>query len=199
MISHKHKCIFIHFQRTGGTSIENALVGKNWHGIDPSSKHIFASTAKRIYSDYWNDYFKFSFVRNPWDRLVSLASKYPSNSHLSIDSNLINVSKYLQLREDIELISGSVSWSEDKLNLPRDSHSVYLNTLNEPLDFIGKFENLQSDFNFVCDQIGINHFKLPHAEKSNRNTDYKSYYTEDSKNLIYQRYKKDIKHFNYEF
>ena len=64
MISHKHKCIFIHFQRTGGTSIENALVGKNWHGIDPSSKHIFASTAKRIYSDYWNDYFKFSFVRN---------------------------------------------------------------------------------------------------------------------------------------
>ena len=72
MISHEYRCIFIHIPRTGGSSIEKALVGRNWWSISKETKHITASQAREVYGDYWGKYFKFSFVRNPWDRCVSL-------------------------------------------------------------------------------------------------------------------------------
>jgi hypothetical protein len=72
MINHKYKFIFLHIPRTGGTSIEKALFGQDWWGVHPPSKHLTAHMAKQIYAPYWQDYFKFTFVRNPWDRMVSM-------------------------------------------------------------------------------------------------------------------------------
>jgi len=65
MISHEHKCIFIHIPHTGGSSIEVALVGKNWIDVDQKTKHLDWKEAKALYSEYWDSYFKFSVVRNP--------------------------------------------------------------------------------------------------------------------------------------
>ena len=72
MISHKHKCIFIHIPRTGGTSIEKALTEADWWKVDKKTKHLDCKTAKNLYKDNWNEYFKFTIVRNPWDWMVSL-------------------------------------------------------------------------------------------------------------------------------
>ena len=73
MIDHRSKLIFIHIARTGGTSIEASLVGKDWWLVDPSSKHISAKQARDLYGkDIWEAYTKFSVVRNPWDRVVSM-------------------------------------------------------------------------------------------------------------------------------
>jgi len=76
MISHEHKCIFIHIPHTGGTSIEHTLVGENWFRIDPGTKHLDCKQAKAIYSKYWDSYFKFSVVRNPYDWVVALYNQY---------------------------------------------------------------------------------------------------------------------------
>ena len=73
MINHDNKLIFIHIARTGGTSIETALSGKDWWLIDPQTKHISAGMARKIYGEeVWRTYTKFSVVRNPWDRVVSM-------------------------------------------------------------------------------------------------------------------------------
>ena len=64
--------------------------------------------------------------------------------------------------------------------------------------FIGKFENLQSDFNKICEIIGIKKEKLPLINNTNKE-DYKSYYTEETKKIIQKAYKKDIEMFNYSF
>ncbi len=74
MISHAFRCIFIHIPRTAGSYIETMICGANWWKVEPKTKHLLSSQAKSIYSDYWDDYFKFSFVRNPWGRMVSLAT-----------------------------------------------------------------------------------------------------------------------------
>ena len=77
MIDHVNKLIFIHIPRTGGSSIEHALVDKDWGHIDADGndqfflKHITAEEARRVYMKEWKGYAKFSVVRNPWDKAVS--------------------------------------------------------------------------------------------------------------------------------
>ena len=78
MISHTNKFIFIHIPKTGGTSVEAALAdyGKllqgpgNFHSI--YFKHIPATRLQAMMGDEYENYFKFSIVRNPWDWLVSM-------------------------------------------------------------------------------------------------------------------------------
>jgi len=74
MISHELKCIFIHIPRTAGSSIERALINDDWWNVDRKTKHLIANQAKKLYSEYWNDYFKFSFVRDPYSRMLSLTT-----------------------------------------------------------------------------------------------------------------------------
>ena len=72
MISHKYKCIFLHIPRTGGSSVEYCIYKKDWENVNLETKHITPDMAKKLYPEYWSKYFKFSFVRNPFDWLVSL-------------------------------------------------------------------------------------------------------------------------------
>ena len=71
MISHEHKCIFVHIGRCAGTSIEQWVCGADWWTIEPETKHLLASQARALYKDYWDRYFKFSIVRNPVNRMIS--------------------------------------------------------------------------------------------------------------------------------
>jgi len=198
MISHKHKCIFLHIPRCGGTSIEITLCGKNWFNVDRTTKHLIGSTAKKIYEPYWDDYFKFSFVRNPWARTTSLG-KYSRFFGVSLQKGKINFGRYFDKFYPLEIDHRSKS-HEDSFD-PIEN-AIYLNILNVKLDFIGKFENLQQDFNIVCDQIGISHQKLVHAEKStdkNYNKHYTEYYDDETRQIVAEKYAKDIEHFGYKF
>ena len=66
------------------------------------------------------------------------------------------------------------------------------------VDFIGKFENLQEDFNTICSRIQINLTALPLANSS-KHTHYKDYYNKHTKDLIYNAFQKDIEIFKYDF
>lgn len=72
MISHESKSIFIHLPRTGGSTMETLLCGRDWSHIDWATKHIHWKKAKSLYSEYWDSYFKFSIVRNPVEWVRSL-------------------------------------------------------------------------------------------------------------------------------
>ena len=68
MISHEHRAIFVHIQKTGGESVTSAFGQSN----RLAEKHVSAQELRTLYGQaVWNSYFKFSIVRNPWDRLVS--------------------------------------------------------------------------------------------------------------------------------
>ncbi len=198
MINHKHKLIFIHIPRTGGTSIERALCGRDWLNIHAPSKHLTAHTAKKIYSEYWDEYFKFTFVRNPWDRMVSLL-KYGQFYGVSLDiQDIIRSENYFMYFKKIEY--DKRYFNENQFNdFNTINESVYQNIFGVEMDFIGKFENLEEDFSEICLINNIINKKLPHVEKSHHRKNYNQYYDSESIQLIEKKYNKDIKLFNYEF
>lgn len=198
MINHKHKLIFIHIPRTGGTSIERALNGRDWFNVHAPSKHLTAHTAKKIYSEYWDRYFKFTFVRNPWDRMVSML-KYGWFYGVKI-----NQGKKISLDDYFDKFK-KVEYDERFFNSNQFSDyntiegSIYKNIFGEDMDFIGKFENLEEDFSKICLINNIKNKKIPHIEKSHNRKQYHNYYDSRSRSLIEEKYYKDIELFNYEF
>ncbi len=86
MINHEYKCIFVEVPKTGSTSIRSIIGSpekphlnikeikeKNFYEFDLDTTNVFMHFFKRkIIELKWKQYFKFGFVRNPWDRVVSL-------------------------------------------------------------------------------------------------------------------------------
>ncbi len=205
MISHKYKCIFIHIPRTAGSSIEKAICGANWWEVEPRTKHLLASQAKAYYAPYWDSYFKFSFIRNPWDRIVSMkkyaeyfygSSKYP-------DLITLRQLKWYKKRFGFPIMIENDYRFSDRRKLIRpvhDKQQVYGNILDEELDFIGKFESLNDDFEKIADILSLKERTLEHTNILNRtNSTYQSYYSEVTKELVGNIYQRDIERYEYEY
>jgi hypothetical protein len=202
MISHKYKCIFIHIPRTAGTAIERWICGDDWWYIEKETKHLLASQAKKIYQPYWDSYFKFSFVRNPWDRMVSCLGAYEDYFKITCDG-FLNLEGYKKEFGDPITIENDYRFSKRAdVQLERhQKHCVYLNTLDEKLDFIGKFENLHKDMEFIKNKLNIEkYFPLKVKEgASKRKKDYQDYYDNKSRKDVEDLFRKDIQEFRYKF
>lgn len=183
MISHKHKCIFVHNNKTGGTSISKFLINET----KPKCKHCTILDYKKMYGNYFDSYFKFTIVRNPWDRLLSqYFFRVGDDSQRGFLCRRKNTSfkEFLQNPFPIghvQQFSSISNKNEDVL-----------------VDFIGKFENLQQDFNTICDKIGFPRQQLPHKNKT-KHKHYTEYYDDETKQIVAEKYAKDIEYFGYKF
>lgn len=200
-LSHKHKFILISIQKTASMTLRvnlNRYSDKiyQWDSKVQIDQHMTAKTVKKTLfendTEKFNSYFKFAFVRNPWDRTVSwyenlrkVSSKTESN--ITEESSLGGFKKFI-----CSEYGGKFSY---RLGYDRYYEDDSGNNL---LDFIGKFENLQEDFNFVCDKIGIPRQQLPHKNKS-KHRHYTEYYDEETKQMVAEKFAKDIEYFNYNF
>lgn len=186
MICTKLKVIFIHIPRTGGTSIEQALVGKNWWHVERATKHLTWFQARQIYTEYWDQYLKFSVVRNPWDWMVSLyyAHNYTRSAARGISWREYVKHPRLASHEQDTVIQSAIIGSE--------------------IDFVLRFENLGPDFKRLCARIGLEAPELPnYSARSGRvglnKQHYSCYYDAELREIIANRHKDDIRRFNYKF
>jgi hypothetical protein len=194
IISPKYKFVFIAPEKTGCTSVYNSLeniddtkkiVGEivpKDHNNYLYSKHTSCSEFTNNHSEF-SDYFKFAFVRNPWDRVVSwyMFSKSLENPDQSRDLTSIGFKEYIKKFGNI--------WSNEQ----QDQYKFV-----GCCDFIGRFENLQEDFNSVCDKIGIPRQQLPYRNKT-KHKHYTEYYDDETREIVAKRFAKDIEYFGYEF
>ncbi len=207
LISHSHQFIFIHIYKVAGTSLKEILQPCS----DSSSKHLpFLIKAKRrilqerlkIYSvdfdahvgindlkknlpgSIFNSYFKFAFVRNPYDWQVSLyfymlQQKSHYQHHLIKE---MSFNEYLEWR-----VSNDLRLQQEQLV---DQNGKLL------LDYIGKLESIQEDFKFIASKLGIKCKDIPHHNAS-EHEGYLKYYDANSIQLVNKYYDADFLLFEY--
>jgi hypothetical protein len=148
----------------------------------------------------FSEYYKFIFVRNPWDRMVSNYKYFtkPSHAHLGFNENFGTF-----IQETINTLSNKTDIGLDDIHQRLYWHtypqSPHAETDNKELfvDFIGKFENIDADWEYVCNHIGIDK-KLPHSNATEHKP-YQEYYTDETKEIIADLYSRDIELFKYKF
>ena len=196
---HTLKTVFVHIPKTGGSTISTILRRPRFPSLtkhEPCPK-IDKHASVFVHLDQLGpeaqDYFKFSFVRNPWDRLVS-AYHY-----------------IVARRNELELVSNHADF-EDFLHSFIEEPSRYLGIPyfrpqssflvddkgDMPLDFLGRFETFEKDLSVVLREIGSKRMLFKHRKKSKRR-DYREYYSPESSKAVGEIYIRDIQNFEYDF
>jgi hypothetical protein len=207
MVSHKKKFIFIHIPKTGGTSIYSAL---HKYGImlyrqrNEQSiyyKHAYASDLKRMLGDEFDTYYKFAFVRNPFDWIIS---NYHFNRGLHQPyTRPLGLQHYGHVQPEYEALGFDewLYWWVDKFN-PLQSRMMLDSNNNLLVDDIYHFETIGADFKKLCKKINVNIWprKLQHTNKTSRSAQVKdkyAVYSNDHIEFIQDRFKLDFELFGY--
>ena len=219
MISRSKKFIFIHIPKCAGTSIESAITKytePNSFGYDKRiGGHVQHSVCRELVDlnllseIECKDYFKFTIVRNPWDRCVSeyiwRIKRYGNfvNGPINVN-NGISHPKYTKewVRENVsfeDFLTRNFPWEELSFQQHMKPQIEYCyDCEGNELNYIGRFENLKNDFGHIC-EVGIGeNLSLPHKFKTNH-THYTDYYNKRTIDIVGGMYDEDIKFLGYEF
>jgi hypothetical protein len=204
LISDRHQFIFVHLYKTAGVSIKEALrpyadshVDRAFFGdrvlhrirlkrIEPYPPHLKAYEVRERFPDEWGRYFTFAFVRNPWAWQVSLYSYMRQRERHwqhDIATSFSDFEEYLEWRV-----------AEDK-HLQQEFLCDWEG--NIMVDFVGRVETIEKDFEHICDTIGVA-ASLPHKNKS-KHRNYRDYYDGYTRALVAEHFAPDIEQFGYDF
>lgn len=215
--------IFIWIPKVAGTSIsallqnEDADILKRRHllgrcknrGIScfGHMKVTDLAAAGIIHQEYLDRAFKFSFVRNPWDRCVSLYSyltkistkgRSPVRSSMSFSRFCLGLllAEFLNVGFKIPPVGlkhvDHLSQCNSQLDWLTDGNGALIT------DYIGRYENLEDDFDYVRARLGLRG-SLPTKNMTPQRGSYRSYYTGVTKAIVGYVYRRDVSTFGYEF
>ncbi len=229
MICNSFSCIFVHIPKTAGRSVEMFFINKLHlsrendadraqllitDNDDPSKgteklSHLSATEyvqCGHVTQQEFSRFYKFSFVRNPWARLVSEYRYRNYLNHKSFKDFVMNKlpppgrgDKYRHIMPQTEML--------------------YDKDGNLLVDFVGKFEHLQQDFEQVCKHLGFIDSRLLHINSSDKKSrelrrkvrnflyrngenelrSYVDFYDTETREIVTRLYHGDIKNFDYNF
>ena len=162
-------------------------------------RHEFATRGAKELED-WDKYFRFAFVRNPWERLVSwysMVTKFRKSGNelwQYVRENSSNFEEFIHnCTDEVEIRDGVYySFAYNQLDYVTDEDGDLL------VDFIGRLENFDDDVRRVFDRVGVEIELVPHRNRS-KHTHYSAFYTPETEEIVRQRFERDIEYFGYEF
>lgn len=211
MVNHEKKFVFLHIPKTAGTSVGTTL-NKNFGIYDPYEG--FGIHHDELTEEILEEYFVFTFVRNPWDRLYShYKFRKWMNKFVSFDFAVRHLDEAYKLRfeYDVEMNTPTLTsakeradWYGEYVHIPSQVEFLkgkYNDNLNKIpyIDYIGRVENLNEDFKYVCNHLGLKYSDIPHLNKSEGSKHYREVYTEDLRDFVAAKYQDDIEMFNYSY
>lgn len=182
----KCKCIFIHIPKVAGISIEESL-------FNGKVGHHTAVEYKQSDEVKFNSYFKFAFVRNPYDRLKSAFYYLKGGGRNEFDKRWadenikeINTLKEFVLRlNDCEYRKRVMNWVHFRPQYQFISDKELI-----VIDFVGKYERLSEDFSKVTSILGIE-TKLENKNITNYGNE-DSFFSDEMRKVVYDIYEKDF-------
>lgn len=179
--SNSNKFMFYHIPKTAGTSLHTVLkryaVGP--HVNEPHLTRVRSHVGVEPTWDKYkgSEYFSFAIVRNPYDRMFSLYNF---------------LKRRRVIKETLEEFINKMDREPSQFKLLNYNGVV-------PLSFVGKFENLEEDFNFIADKINITerYKNLPKLFKAVNNGNYKEQINNELKAIIDEKHHDDFINFNY--
>jgi hypothetical protein len=193
----QNRCIFVHIPKTAGISVCKSLFGNLAGGHTPLHSY------QLIFKKYeFDNYFKFTFVRNPWDRLVS-AYHYLRSGGISKSDIQWKEKNLLKFDDFNKFVLYGIKQKKIKKYRhfrPQYEYICEPGSKQPKVDFLGFYENLVNDFHYIMSELGIStKLKKANTGHSNRILDYKEYYTPETKKIVNDVYKTDIEIFGYVF
>lgn len=198
--------LFIHINKNGGTTVRHHLsnwdnriisgdynrIVNGWHYHTPAIQ-----AQKLLTTQEWNTSFKFAFVRNPWDRCVSVfhfrkAQKPGFYKDIDFESWLLsneekvcnNLTFGFKSFIDFNFLAPQYYWLLDQ------NHEMCM-------DFVGRFEKFEEDFSQICDLFGQKE-RILHLNKGSHGN-YRQYYSVETRKLVEKIAAVDIDFFGYRF
>jgi len=203
IISHKYKFILIRTPKTAGTSVEIALArccGKEdiiafnpfllSQGLKPQNyegfqEHNNAKKIKqKISSEIWNNYFKFAFERNPFDKMVSMYCWR------------VGGGAFKGTFKDF-----CIDCKNNPENFPPGFRTYGIDN-QIAVDFVGRYETLNKDFQYICKKLNLPcEGDLPklRAQSPKDKKHYSEYYDDECKRIVEEHFSKEISYFKYVF
>lgn len=217
-ISHKHKFIFIAIPKCGSTSIRRVLepfselkqmvadpfAWNCWHARPPQVKKHFDEQGWE-----WDKYFKFTFTRNPWSRGVSM---YHYRCKIFEERGL---EMFFETRRDElgkvdspELAAMKQTMKEvysecSPENFRRSVREVSGGSASnmqwiEGCDYVGTVENMQQDFDYICNKIKIPRRDVP-VFNTSEHKHYTDYYDDATREFVEDKHRVEIERFNFKY
>lgn len=177
MVSTSHKFIYIRVPKCASSSIKAAL---DEYFDDPEKD--FHWPVSRFNDSKYDDYYKFGCVRNTYERLISWVfhkKKQWDPAYLREICNMVQNNRHI--------INGESTFAPLTWYLDQD------------VDYIMQYDNLQNDFNLVCDSIQIPRIVLPKLNASKKHNHYSHFYTDDLRELVEKTYAEEIDRFNFKY
>ena len=237
IISHKYKFIYIRPTKVAGTSIQvnlakqcadddivtsvsgyNKKSDKDTFVIIPRNNEGYYGhmppyqIKEHIGKSVWDEYFKFTIVRNPYDLAVSRYfwnwSRPKKKITKEITKNKIKIhmvqpSSYIRLIKKCfsnknKTFADTIKYFDKQW---KNTKYYFYDNGNPICDFYIRYENLDEDYKKVCEKLGIPYEKLPRIKVKQRTEKkhYSTYYTDKAKKRVSKIFRKEIIYFNYKF
>lgn len=202
ILSGKHKFIFVHVPKTGGMSIKKALYQFSSKENQVANKYLIHKCSIKkhdcalklrdcIKPKIWKTYYKFAFVRNPFDWVVSFYHyiKKDKKDPRYMLANKLNFKQFMHWFRSASPKKYPARKGQKHYLVDRDGSVL--------VDFIGRLENFNADFRGVCSKLGIN-TKIYHVNIT-KHPHYTTYYDEDTKVCVQAMFAADLAFFEYVF
>lgn len=196
-VESKRPFIFIHINKTGGTSISRSLrIRRNPSTpIATTKNHRTAVVTKCLVGEEaWNAAYKFTVVRNPWARLVSDYKYRIKTNQNELGTDTVPFDEWVRrtLQELDPRFYDDPVWYLPQVDWLKEEDGVIR------MDYIAKLENLAADFKVICNDLGIR-ARLRHENATPFTKPYWNYYSDALQQTVGDIYREDIERLGYEF
>uniref|UniRef100_A0A6C0F6B1 Glycosyltransferase family 92 protein n=1 Tax=viral metagenome TaxID=1070528 RepID=A0A6C0F6B1_9ZZZZ len=196
------KFIFISIPKNASQSIHKMFNIRlkdtsNIADIGIFDNHCRSVILKHRYSDY-NERFKFCFVRNPWERLISWFENHKNHFKLPLYKKHTFESWVIAGFPHHWGLQNGTRYRREKRSPLDQWEFIFDDNNNQMVDFIGHMETFYDDLHHIFKQIDYTFPQIEHKNKSNQEKNWRSYYNEHTFNLVKQRFHRDIHTFGYQ-